>query len=163
MKMRDSVFLHNTQKICYKYTGILLPGCNMFNNFLHGILYFIVATMACAGYAYYVNTERSEDDPKKRQYHPVGILFAPITLPLLLLSSAALLVLRVLIYGGLIVLFAIALLLMRKPFLLAAVHKVIMRIGETLLQAYTFLVSPTLRSLSHQPHKIRIPASQGSL
>lgn len=135
----------------------------MFNNFLHGILYFIVATMACAGYAYYVNTKRLEDDPNKRKYHPAGILFAPITLPLLFLSSATLLLLRVLIYGALIVLFTIALFIIRKPFLLAAVHKLIMRIGETLLQAYTFLVSPTLRSLSHQPHRIRIPASQGSL
>src|SRR5512147_1829095 len=101
----------------------------MFHNNFHGILYFILATMACAGYAYYVNTRRSEDDPKKRQYHPVGILFSPITLPLLLLSSAALFLLRVLIYGALIVLFTIALFIIRKPFLLAAMHKVIMRIG----------------------------------
>lgn len=117
-------------------------------------------TMACASYAYHVNTRRPEDDPKKRKYHPIGILFAPITLPLLVLSLVTLFLLRVLIYGVLIVAFVIGLLFLRKSSLLAPIHKLIMRIGEALLQASAFLVGIMLRLFSYQPDRIKIPASQ---
>ena len=139
----------------------------MLHNNFHEIVYFIVGLMlvmmACAGYAYHVNARRAEDDPKKREYHPIGILFAPILLPLLVLSSVTLFLLRVLIYGVSIVLFVLALLLIRKSFLFAAMHKLIMRIGEPLLQVNTFLVRTMLRSLSYQQDRIKIPASQGWL
>ena len=41
----------------------------------------MLVVTACAGYAYYVNSKRPDDDPKKRNYHPVAVILAPITVP----------------------------------------------------------------------------------
>jgi len=94
---------------------------------------------ACAGYAYYVNSKRSDDDPKKRNYHPLAIIFAPITLPLFIIFSISIFILRVLTYGVFLFLLIVALLLIRKPFLLVWLRKTATTIGDALLEANTLL------------------------
>src|SRR5215208_3962761 len=100
------------------------------NNWCNGILIFLFLTTACAGYAYYVNARRPADDPQKRNYPPIAILFAPVTVPILLLFAISIFILRVLVYGLFLILFVIALVLIRKPFLLTALHKTAMYIGN---------------------------------
>lgn len=94
---------------------------------------------ACAGYAYYVNSKRADDDPKKRNYHPLAIIFAPITLPLLIIFSISIFILRVLTYGIFLFLLIVALLVIRKPFLLVWLRKTATTIGDALLEANTLL------------------------
>jgi hypothetical protein len=94
----------------------------------------------CAFLAYYVDSKRPEDDPKKKNYHPLAILFAPITFPVLFVLSISLFMLRVLVYGVFTILFILILLFIRKPFILEAVRKVAISIGDRLLEANTQLL-----------------------
>ena len=79
---------------------------------------FILFVMACAGYAYLVDARRPADDPQKRNYHPVAIVFAPLTLPIFVVLSISIFMLRVLLYGVVLILLPILLITARKPFLL---------------------------------------------
>jgi len=96
--------------------------------------------LVCAGYAYRANAGLAADDPKKRDYLPGAILLALITWPFFLFASIFLLVLRVLVYGVFLILFAIALVAIRKPFLLTWLDKIFTRIGDKLLKANTLLI-----------------------
>jgi hypothetical protein len=94
----------------------------------------------CAGYAYYVDSKRSDDDPKKRDFHPLAILLAPITFPLVLILSISFFVLRVLTYGVFMVLFILALIIIRKPFILAILQKIATAVGDRLMEANTIVI-----------------------
>ena len=94
----------------------------------------------CAFIAYYVDSKRQHDDPKKRNFHPLAILFAPITFPFFLVLSFLLLILRALVYGLFTALFIIALIAIRKPFILEPIRKNAIRIGNHLMEANTILV-----------------------
>jgi hypothetical protein len=111
----------------------------------------VVLTIACAGYAYYINSRRAEDDPQKRIYHPLGIIFAPVTLPALLLFSVSIFILRVLTYGVFLILFVIFLIVFRKPFLLTWLQKMATYIGNKLLEANTFLIKLFLKPWIDHP------------
>jgi uncharacterized membrane protein len=101
----------------------------------------------CATYAYQVNTKRAADDPQKKNYHPLAILFAPITLPLLIIFSAFIFILRVITYGVFLVFFIFALMFIRQPFILKWLRKTAMGIGDRLMQANTLLIRIFLRPL----------------
>ncbi len=96
--------------------------------------------LLCAGYSYCVNAGLADDDPKKRYYPPIAIVLAPITWPFLIFVSLMLLVLRVLAYGLFLILFAIALVAIRKPFLLIWLDRIFTGIGNKLLWANTLLI-----------------------
>ncbi|HJR80920.1 MAG TPA: hypothetical protein VJ821_12665 [Anaerolineales bacterium] len=96
--------------------------------------------MACVMYAYYVNSKRPDHDPKKKDYHPVAILLAPVTFPFLIIVSVSLFILRVITYGVFMVLFIFALIFIRKPFILEWLKKKAMTIGNLLLEANTVLI-----------------------
>jgi hypothetical protein len=102
-----------------------------------GVNLFIIL---CASYAYYVDSKRSKDDPKKKNYHPLAILFAPVTFPILFVLSISLLFLRALVYVTFAVLLILALILIRKPFILEVLQKIAIRIGDRLMEANTLLV-----------------------
>lgn len=93
-----------------------------------------------AGYAYRVNARRQPDDPLKRDFHPLAIFLAPITWPLFLLTFISLLLVRAVLYGVFLILFTIALLAFRKPFLLIWLDKIATRVGNKLLTANTLLI-----------------------
>ena len=95
---------------------------------------------ACAGYAYHVNAKRPSDDPKKKDFHPGAIFLAPFTWPFFLFAFIFIFVLRVLVYGLFLILFTIALIAIRKPFLFIWLDSIATHIGNKLLEANTFLI-----------------------
>ena len=94
----------------------------------------------CAFLAYYVNSKRPDDDPKKRDYHPLAILFAPITLPLVVILGVSFYILRVATYGVFLVLYILALIFFRKPFILEWLKRTALKIGDLLMEVNSALV-----------------------
>jgi hypothetical protein len=105
-----------------------------------GIILLMAAVTACALYAYRVDSRRPDDDPKKKNYHPLAILFAPVTFPLLMVLIISLFLLRVATYGIFMILFILALIFFRKPFILDALRKTANSIGDRLLEANTIII-----------------------
>lgn len=99
----------------------------------------------CALYAYYVDSRRPDDDPKKKNYHPLAILFAPVTFPLFLVFYISIFILRVAAYGVFMVLFIFAMIFIRKPFILDLLKKNALIIGDLLMEANTAVVRIFLR------------------
>jgi hypothetical protein len=93
-----------------------------------------------AGYAYFVNDRRSPDDPEKKKFNFSAIFLAPITWPLLLIAMCGLFVLRAFLFGAFLVLFALALVTLRKPFIVIWLDKIATQIGNRLLKANTVLI-----------------------
>lgn len=102
----------------------------------------------CAFLAYYVNSRRPDDDPKKRDYHPLAILFAPITLPLVVILGVSFYILRVATYGVFLVLYILALIFFRKPFLLEWLKGTALKIGDLLMEVNSALVRIFLTPLA---------------
>lgn len=107
---------------------------------------FTIILAIFAAYAYYVNTNRRDDDPEKKDYHTSGIFVLPFFWPLLLIiwipfslikiSLTLLLVLfKALFFGLLLVLFTLAIVFIRKPFWLIWLEKIALKIGTKLLDA----------------------------
>ena len=102
----------------------------------------------CAFLAYYVNSRRPDDDPKKRDYHPLAILFAPITLPLVVILGVSFYILRVATYGVFLVLYILALIFFRKPFILEWLKRTALKIGDLLMEVNSALVRIFLTPLA---------------
>ena len=120
----------------------------------NGILLFMLFIMACAGYAYYVNARRPADDPQKRNYHPVAIVLAPITLPVFIVFSISIFIMRALLYGVFLILFATALIVVRESFILRWLHKIVTYIGNKLLGANTILIKLFLQPWADEPRTL---------
>jgi hypothetical protein len=118
------------------------------NRCLNGLLFLVAVVIACVWYAYYANSKRPYDDPKKKHYHPFAILLAPITLPLFVILYILIFILRAATYGVFLVLFALALILIRKPFIFEWLKKIALIIGNLLLEANTLLIRIFLRPLA---------------
>lgn len=103
----------------------------------------------CALIAYYVDSKRPDDDPEKKNYHPLAILFAPFTFPIFFILYISLFLFRKLVYGAFTILFIGAILLVRKPFILEAIRKVAIGIGGRLMEANTILVRFFLGPWTH--------------
>ncbi|HSL44304.1 MAG TPA: hypothetical protein VK897_12780 [Anaerolineales bacterium] len=94
---------------------------------------------------------RPADDPEKRNYPLLAVLFAPVTLPVLVFLALSLLLLRALAYGLFLILFAIALILVRQPIILTAIQKEAKLIGTILLDLNTALIRLFLKPLEGNP------------
>jgi hypothetical protein len=110
------------------------------NQLCIGFLLLELCLFACAGYAYRVNAQRPDDDLKKRDFHPRAIFMAPITWPFFLAAYITFFMIKAVLYGLFLILFTIALLVIRKPFLLKWLDKIATAIGNKLLEANTFLI-----------------------
>ena len=110
------------------------------NFLLNCFIVVTLLTVTCSSFAYFVNSRRLDADPKKKNYHPFAILFAPITLPLLIISSVIFFILRMVTYGVFMIIFTFALIFIRKPFILEWVRKLALTIGDKLLEANTLLI-----------------------
>ena len=107
--------------------------------------------MACAGYVYLVNARRPAGDPKKREY-PLGAIFlSPFLWPLLLLGAFSAFVIRVVLYAVFLILFTIALVAIRKPFLFIWLDKIGTWVGGRLLEANTFLIKAAFGNGTKNP------------
>ena len=105
-----------------------------------GFILLMAFMLICAGYAYRVNARLAQDDPKKRDFHIGAIFLAPITWILFLLASITIFILRVVFYILFLILFTIAVLAFRKPFLFVWLDKIATKIGNKLLEGNTFLI-----------------------
>jgi len=103
-------------------------------------LLLMLLIFACAGYAYRSNARRPDDDPKKRDFYPAAIFLAPFTWPVFLFTFICIFVLRALVYGLFLILFTIALIAIRKPFLFILLDRIATHIGNKLLEANRFLI-----------------------
>jgi len=116
-----------------------------------GTLALTLFMVVCAFYAFRVNTRLPNDDPKKRNFTVGAIFMAPITWPFFLFASITIFVLRALVYIIFLILFTLALLTIRKPFLLVWLHKMATSIGDKLLEANTFLIKAFWRRKFENP------------
>ena len=105
-----------------------------------GFFLLMAFMLICAGYAYLVNARLARDDPKKRDFHMGAVVLAPITWILFLFASITIFILRVVFYILFLILFTIAVLAFRKPFLFVWLDKIATKIGNKLLEANTFLI-----------------------
>lgn|SRR5574341_1040902 len=119
-----------------------------------GVLWLMLLIFACAGYAYRVNARRPADDPKKKIFHPGAIFLAPVTWPVFFFGSISIFMIKALAYGIFLILFTIALVAIRKPFLLIWLHKIATYIGDKLLEANTFLIKMAFGSWEENPQSI---------
>ena len=105
-------------------------------------IYLVISLIlwGIARYVYYVNARLPDDDPKKRNYHPAAVFLAPITWPLFVLGAISIFILKAILYGIFLVLFTIAIVVIRKPPLIERLKKVINLIGRILLGANTILI-----------------------
>jgi energy-converting hydrogenase Eha subunit G len=101
---------------------------------------FSLVIWAIAGYTYHVNSQRAAEDPKKKEYHPAAVFLAPITWPLFVLGFISIFILKAFLYGIFLVVFTIAIVVIRKPFLIVWLKKIITAIGNKLLEANTLLI-----------------------
>ena len=117
----------------------------------NGTLLLMLLVMTCAGYSYYVNSKRPDHDPKKRNFHPIAIILAPVTFPLFIIFSLSIFLIRVLIYGAFMILLTFALLVIRKPFLVIWLRKTAVTCGNVLLETNTLLIKLFLRPWANEP------------
>lgn len=115
----------------------------------YSVGYILLSLMlrACAGYAYRVNSQLSDDDPKKKYFDPRAINLVLITWPVLAAGYAlsyiglvVLFIIKAMLYGIFLILFTLALIFIRKPFLFIWLEKMARKIGNMLLIANTLLL-----------------------
>src|ERR1700752_180678 len=113
---------------------------NYSNYLCIGILLITLIFYVCAGYAYRVNARLAADDPKKRDIPLSAVLLGPIIWPVLLFGVISIFLIKALFYSFFLVPFAIAFLVIRKPFLILWLKKSAAWIGDRLLGANILLM-----------------------
>jgi len=101
-----------------------------------------------AGYVYRVNAKRAPDDPLKKDFHYAAVFLTPIW-PFAIVAWILLFILRAALYCTALFLFAIGLVVVRKPFILIWLNKIATKTGNKLLQANMLLIRvffPQLKS-----------------
>lgn len=122
-----------------------------------GIFLYALLTIACAGYAYRVNARYPADDPKKQEYHPAAILLAPFTLPIFVVLAILIFIMKTVLYALLLILFVVALIFVREPFIFKWLHKVAVSIGNKLLAANTAIIKLFLQPWVNQQETRTLP------
>jgi len=109
-----------------------------------------VILLLCTVYVYRVNSKRKAGDPQKKEYHPLAI---PMTFawPLFLLARVLLFILKALAYGVFLILFTVALIVIRKPIIFIWLDKAATKIGTLFLKANTFLIKAFFPQTKPQP------------
>ena len=137
----------------------------LFKNALcwYGMLPFALLAVACAAYAYSVNARRADDDPQKRDFHPLAILLAPITLPFFAFVSIVVFVLQALLFAVILVLFVAALIFSREPVIFRWLRRKVLAIGNKLLELNTALIGLFWKPRVTQPEMKNSPYSLAAL
>jgi|SRR5690349_9870643 len=118
---------------------------------------FVISILAglCAVHAYSINSQRSEDDPEKKNYPPGAILFSLFTWPIFLIAFISLLVLRALFYALFLILFIASLFIIPPQYAEPTwLDKIAARIGGKLLDANTLLIRLFLRPWARESETI---------
>ena len=123
--------------------------------FCVGILLISILAALCAVHAYSINSQRSEDDPEKKNYPLGALLFALFTWPFFLIAFLSLLVLRALFYGLFLILFITSLFIIPLGYSEPTwLEKIAARIGDKLLNANTLLIKLFLRPWSGESETV---------
>jgi cbb3-type cytochrome oxidase subunit 3 len=132
---RQNIKLAINTKGKYSWGMLTSFAYNCFIGYIPITLVFLL----CTGYVYRVNSKRAADDPEKKDYAAAAI---PMVLawPIYLLVAVFLFVLKALLYGVFLVLFTVALIAIRKPFLFVWLEKIATKIGTIFLKVNTFLL-----------------------
>jgi hypothetical protein len=113
---------------------------NYSNQLCLGYFLLTLILYACAGYAYRVNALRATNDPNRRKIPVAAVLLGPIMWPVLLFGVISIFLIKVLVYSIFLILFAIALIVIRKPLLITWLKNAAVWIGDRLLEANTLLL-----------------------
>lgn len=107
--------------------------------------YLVLSTIlaAFAGYTYWINSNRPDDDPQKKKYFLSGVFIMPFFWPLLLVGWVSFGILKAIHFGFLLIVFTLTLVFIRKPFWLPWLEKIALKIGGMLLDANSVLVRMT--------------------
>jgi hypothetical protein len=120
-----------------------------------GALIVSVLVSACAAYAYSVNSQRSADDPEKKDFNPGALIFVFFTWPVLVPAIISLFVLRALLYGIFMIIFVVFLMIipreLSEPIWL---ETRITKIGNALLELNSFLIKLLLRPWANEPQRV---------
>ena len=94
------------------------------------------------GYAYFVNKEYAydDDDTARSDFDIRGVFVASILWPILLLGGLILSILKASMFGIFLLLFTVAVVVVRKPFLWRWIEPIILAIGRYLLKFSTSLI-----------------------
>ena len=120
-------------------------------------LAFWAIALAIAFTAYWVNSQRAAKDPKKRDYHPLAVVLAPIAFLFFAPLAIVLFILSAILYAGFILLFALMMVALRKPFLFILWRKFSTFVGEPLLRISTYLIMLPFRLIN--PRLVPQPAA----
>lgn len=96
-----------------------------------------------AFYASYVNTKRTPDDPKKRDFSPNAPWLTPIVLPLIVIINIPFIILYSLAFGVFLLISLFTLILFRNPFFIKWILKLAKKIGNTILRINTEFLRAT--------------------
>jgi hypothetical protein len=121
---------------------------------------FWIFFLAVGFTAYQANSRRPAKDPKKRFYHPFAVLLAPFIFLVLAPSAIVLLFLAVILYGSFILVFALMLVALRRPFVIIWWMRFSTFFGEPLLRIGTYLIMLPFKLLKPPggPRQQPIPA-----
>jgi hypothetical protein len=123
--------------------------------FCIGALLVSLLLSACAVYAYSVNWQRAADDPEKKDFHAGARILVFFTWPVLIPIVVSLFVVRALVYGLFLIIFAaLVSLLPRESHEPSRLEKRITKIGDALLEANSFLIKLLLRPWEREPESI---------
>lgn len=119
------------------------------------MLFIAVFLFVCAAQAYAINSQRSEDDPEKKDFDPGALIFVFFTWPILIPAVISLFIVRALLYGVFLIVFTVLLIIM--PSELAEptwLESTITKIGQKLLEANTALLHLMFRPWAKEPEII---------
>jgi len=95
----------------------------------------------CVWYSYRVDKILASNTNKRQKYSAFPIVYIPFW-PLFLLAWAIVFMLKSMAYGVFIILFAVALTIIRKPFILIWLKKMALKVGDAYLTATSFIFKP---------------------
>jgi hypothetical protein len=117
-----------------------------------GALVVSLFVTVCAVQAYSVNSQRSDDDPEKKAFRPEALIFVFFTWPVLIPAVISLFLLRALLYGLFMVIFAVFLVILPRALPEPTwMETRIAKIGNALLEANSFLIRLLLRPWTNEP------------
>lgn len=96
--------------------------------------------IVCTLYVYYLDWTRSDDDPQKKHYHPLGILLAPFMFPPLLVLVVFFFLIRAIAYGGFMALFILVLIFIRNAKILTMIQNDAVYVGRRLSEANAAMI-----------------------
>jgi hypothetical protein len=95
-------------------------------------------------FAHFYSKRLPDGHEDKKSFHPFAWLAVPFTLPLFLISAIFSAILYAMLFGLLLVTFALSLLIFRKPFLFKWIKETSLTVGNFLLKINTRLLKVIL-------------------